>query len=154
MAVIDKTLTNPHAIPAGSDRPVIPVWVEIDLAAADVDSAADDLLLVEFPPVAYLRNEAGNVAIRFVSDMDTGTTWQYDLVISDSDAVADVTLDSNSTSGRAANDVALSDAVAGEGLWIDVGGKYLAMNIDGAATGGSTIEVAFEYSQNVKKLAD
>lgn len=155
MAVIDKTLTNPHVPPAGFDRPVVPVWVEIDLATADVDSASDDLLLFQFPPVAKLRNEAGIVELRFSTAVDSGgATWQYDLVIGGADAVADFTLDANSTAGRADNDIASSDQIATEALHLDVGGLYLALNIDAVGDQPGVVEVALEYSQNVKKYSD
>jgi hypothetical protein len=153
MAVLfDFTDSNPSVASAGFDRPVNEVWVEMDL---DLD-ATGQILLLKFPDVAFLRNSVGEVGIYFVDDGDTGATLAWDLDITDSDGVSDYALIAASTKGRAANETAESALVeaAGAGAYIDVGGKYLSLDITGVGTNTAcTTQVRARYTQNVIKQA-
>ena len=152
MAVLfDATGSNPSVPSAGSDRAVIQDWVEVDL---DLD-ATGQILLYQFPEVAFLRNVAGEVNTFFAEA--AGGSFVGNLHISGSDGVNDYTdilLPSVTATANAADASDQMTGEAGLGAFIDVGGKYITLNITTVGTNTAcTVQLGVKYSQNVIKKA-
>lgn len=147
MAVLfDFTGSNPSAPAAGTDRPVILDWVEMDL---DTD-ALGQILLYKFPDVAFLPNRAGSVSL-FCVDVP-GAAFAGAVELSDSDGVTDAVLVANGTIAQ--DQIDNSAAVGAEGAYLDVGGKYIVLDITAVGTNTAcTVQLAVEYTQNVVKKA-
>ena len=147
MAVLfDFSGSNPSVPAAGIDRPVILDWVEFDM---DTD-ATGQILLYKFPDVAFLPYRAGSVSL-FCVDAPGGS-FAGALELSDSDGVTDAVLVAAGT--VVADQIDTSAAVAAEGAFLDVGGKYIVFDITVVGTSTAcTMQLAIEYTQNVIKKA-
>ena len=152
-ATVTRTLGSSSFPPAGSDRSLLPFWVEIDVATTDLDNAGDEIVVgTPFPTVAYFPNAAGmftayatNIA---AADLDVtvgfgtsaGVLTYTLLTITDFGAGA-ATCDSMAVSLDA------------EPAWIDIGGLYLVVDCTVPATTPAVgqIQIAGFYSQNILK---
>lgn len=149
------TFTQPAWVfPAAANQGIIPVWVSAAIATTNIDHADDSILLAgPMPDVAYIKNAAGVFVARW-TDMDTNATetLDFDLGFGASDGGLDVTFLNN---GTAVEDAAVAEnaQLAANDPWIDVGGLYLIMEIIAvsATPAAGTVQVGFEYTQNVIK---
>ena len=122
-----------------------PAFFEVDVAVTDIDHADDDVLLVKLPDDYWILNRAGSVGIGVESKLDAGgATIQFDLIICDVDGVADYTLISNCIIGRTDGECDFSDQIVTENLILDVGGKYIAINMDAVGDTAGTFQVYVE----------
>jgi hypothetical protein len=147
MAVLFSAVgSNPSIPAAGSDRAIVNDWIELDL---DLD-ATGQILLYQFPEVAFLPNRAG--AVRFYLTDAPGGSFAAGIDLTDSDGVADVELFANAAIAQDA--MKSSAAAASEDVYIDVGGKYITLDISVVGTNTAcTASLAVEYTQNVVKKA-
>ena len=146
MAVLfDYTSSNPSVPSSGADRPVITDWITVDV---DTD-ATGEILMYKFPDVAYLPNRAGQVLL-FVEDAPGGS-FAAGIDITDSDGVQDYAL--AGAAARSQNDTVASAAIAAPGgAYVDVGGKYITLDITVVGTNTAcTMQLAVEFTQNVIK---
>lgn len=147
MAVLFSAVgSNPSVPAAGSDRPIVLDWIEVDL---DTD-ALGQILLYKFPDVAFLPNRAGAVRL-FMVDAPGGS-FAAGLDITDSDGVSDYDIAANEP--LVADECFNSTEVNAGGAYIDVGGKYVTLDISVVGTSTAcTVQLGVEYTQNVIKKA-
>jgi hypothetical protein len=117
------------------------VDITTELAATQVDFAADATNLFLFPDKAYLWSPI----YVDVDDLDTGAGLVWDLVVEDTDGSNAVVLIDDSTVGQAAGTDVSDDEQAD--LLRDVSGKYLRLEIATAAATpvAGTFRVRFAY---------
>jgi hypothetical protein len=147
MAVINKT-TTVGVLPAMKyqENGTVLEVVTVAIAAADLDDAADDVLLVRFPSFEdgiYLTSFAATP-----TDMDTNASPTLDInfIVCGIDAVADFTLiDANLTAGVGGT----KETADANVLPVNVSGLYIGFNIDvaaaTAAAGSIKLEMGLAY---------
>jgi hypothetical protein len=153
MAVYDLSASNPAVPAAGSDRPLVPVWVTANLTTTHLGTADNYILVAKMPDVAYIHNVKESMAVRW-SDMDTHATetLDFDIGFADVDGVLDITLLNNGTaSENAGQDEIPTAQLATSDPFVDVGGKYISIHIvaKAATAAAGTVQLGFFYSQNV-----
>ena len=149
MAVVTKTSSaagggkgeSGSRVESGLDLVLLSVPIEI----ADLDTAADFVLVYKFPDDGdcWLMRFAESIEMT-CTDMDSGTDSDIDLVIdNDGDGAADTVLINGASCGQAA--ATFRNAV---GSPLDVIGKYLALNQISTAAGfaAGTITISFLVS--------
>lgn len=131
-------------------RPVLTAdWVKVSLAATQVDNTNDQVLCYLFPDRAYLWGGADGLRVK-ATDMDTGTpALTMNFGIGDSDGTIDTTLINASTIGQAGG---VDEIDTGKDPWIDVGGKYLIMDVGTAAgtEAAGSLEFGILFSTGVR----
>ena len=147
------TLSGPPSFPnAGADRGYCPVWISCSIATTHIDHEDDSVLLAgPMPAVAYIANKTGSFWARW-TDMDTNATetLDFDLGFGAVDGGLDYTFLNNGTAVEDAG-VGVGAQIAAQDPWIDIGGLYVIMEIiaKAATPAAGTVQVAFEYNQNV-----
>jgi hypothetical protein len=146
-------LTGPTSFPhSGADRGTCPVWISATIPTTAIDHEDDNILLsAQLPAVAYIKNAAGVFIARW-TDMDSHATetLDFDLGFGGADGVLDFTMINNGTASEDAG-VGASAQIAAQDPWIDIGGLYVVMEVIAVAATpvAGTVQVAFEYTQNV-----
>jgi hypothetical protein len=118
------------------------VLLSVPIAVADLDTGDDVVLVYKFPDDGdvWLMRFAESIEMT-VTDMDSGTDSDIDLVIdNDGDGGADTILINSASGGQAA--ATFRNAVASP---LDVSGKYLALyqNTTAAGFAAGTITISF-----------
>jgi hypothetical protein len=154
MAVDITKLTTDRSYPPDSPVHAIPTWLDVSFTAAEVE-ALNFYVVYAFPAAGYIKLSS---FFANGSDMDINATEGLDLIfgIGDVDGVIDTALyTSTSTEVEDAFSVRVGDLDAGLDPYVDVGGKYLIVEVANVAQTGAagTIEFGFDVTRQVDKLA-
>lgn len=147
-----NVVTNPPSFPpAGFDSGVVPVHFRYAPPITDFDHADDEVVVFgPMPEKAFFLNRAGELLLSFsgaISTADMDWTFGWGTIA----GAITHQLYTGDDIGEAIGTIP-SAAVASQEGWLDISGLYFVIVVDTAATtplAGETIDVAFNYTQNV-----